>query len=115
MEFGDKIKALRESRGYMQKDVAGELGIAPNTLSGYERGLRKPDSNILKKIAHYYGVSVDDLLEADTTLKALEQDMPEGITALRRLKKMDSSTQKKILEIINTVIDVEEKSINTKK
>lgn len=62
MSIGEKLTKLRESRGLLQRDVAIELGIAPNTLSGYERDQRKPDSDTLVKLAKFYNVSVDELL-----------------------------------------------------
>lgn len=62
MSIGERLTKLRENKGYMQKEVADKLGIAPNTLSGYERDLRNPDSNTLIKLANYYNVSVDFLL-----------------------------------------------------
>jgi Predicted transcriptional regulators len=59
---GERLTKLREERGYMQRDVAEKLGIAPNTLSGYERDMRKPDSDTLIKLAKFYNESVDSLL-----------------------------------------------------
>ncbi len=68
MTTGERLTKLRESKGYMQKDVADKLGIAPNTLSGYERNLRNPDSEILLKLASFYNVTVDYLLGAEMEL-----------------------------------------------
>lgn len=62
MSIGEKLTKLREEKGYMQRDVAEKLEIAPNTLSGYERNLRNPDSETLVKLANFYNVSVDYLL-----------------------------------------------------
>lgn len=62
MSIGERLTKLREDKGYMQRDVAAKLGIAPNTLSGYERDLRNPDSAILVKLADFYSVTTDYLL-----------------------------------------------------
>ncbi len=62
MSIGEILTKLRIERGYMQRDVAEKLGIAPNTLSGYERDLRNPDSDTLVKLAKFYNVSTDNLL-----------------------------------------------------
>lgn len=64
MNIGERLTKLREEKGYMQRDVAEHLGIAPNTLSGYERNLRNPDSDTLVKLANYYNVSVDFIVGA---------------------------------------------------
>jgi transcriptional regulator with XRE-family HTH domain len=68
MTVGERLTKLREEKGYMQKDVADKLGIAPNTLSGYERDLRSPDSEVLLKLASFYNVTVDFLLGAEMEL-----------------------------------------------
>ena len=68
MTIGERLTKLREEKGFMQKDVAEKLGIAPNTLSGYERDLRNPDSETLLKLASFYNVTVDYLLGAEMEL-----------------------------------------------
>lgn len=62
MSIGERLMKLREEKGFLQRDVAEKIGIAPNTLSGYERNLRSPDPMTLSKLADFYGVSVDYLL-----------------------------------------------------
>lgn len=62
MSIGERLTVLREEKGYMQRDVAHKLEMAANTLSGYERNLRKPDSETLIKLAKFYNVSTDYLL-----------------------------------------------------
>lgn len=62
MSIGEVLTRLREEKGYMQKDVADKLGMAPNTLSGYERDLRSPDPKVLVKLAKFYGTSVNTIL-----------------------------------------------------
>ena len=53
-------KILRELRGIrIQKGVARELGISQNSLVNYEKGRRIPPDDVKKKIASYYGVSID--------------------------------------------------------
>lgn len=67
MSIGERLTKLREEKGYMQKEVAEKVGIAPNTLSGYERDVRTPDAETLVKLAKFYGVSVDYILGIETS------------------------------------------------
>ena len=60
---GVKLKELRESRGYLQKELAAELKIASSTIGMYEQGRREPDNVTLKNIANYFDVSTDYLLD----------------------------------------------------
>ena len=55
-------KRLRELRGIRTRTgVVRQLGISYSLLSFYERGDRFPSEENQKKLANYYGVSVDDL------------------------------------------------------
>lgn len=62
--FSQKIKELRGKRSL--EDVAKEIEITSQTLSRYERDERNPDLYLAKRIADYYGVSLDALLGEDS-------------------------------------------------
>ena len=57
-----RLKELREQRGISQTELANFLGVVRSTICQYEKGNRMPDSNILGKLADYFGVTVDYLL-----------------------------------------------------
>lgn len=58
-----KLKELRLAHSYKQVDVASVLGIVRQTYSHYEKGDRTPDSEMLYKIAAFYNISVNDLMQ----------------------------------------------------
>lgn len=60
--FGKRLKILREQRSMLQAELADILGLAPSTVSMYERGERDPDTNALIKIAKLFNVTTDFLL-----------------------------------------------------
>lgn len=62
MEFGDVLRALISERGITQKDLAAQLNIAPSTLGNYVRNQREPDYKTLVRLARYFEVSTDYLL-----------------------------------------------------
>lgn len=98
MSFGDRLKALREDKGYMQRDVARDLEIAPNTLSGYERGTRNPDSITLKKLSEYYNVSIDYLLGNELIP---DEGIPQNIKAVaRELMELPEENRKLAIDMI---------------
>ena len=63
MKFNDKLRALIEERNITQKRAAQELNIAPSTMGGYVQGTSEPDFETLKRIALYFNVSTDYLLD----------------------------------------------------
>ena len=56
------LKALRESKGLYQKDVAKAIGVDRTTYVRYERGDSEPSFEILDKLANFFNVSTDCLL-----------------------------------------------------
>ncbi|MCY7743686.1 helix-turn-helix transcriptional regulator [Bacillus licheniformis] len=60
--LGDRLRELRESKKLTQDKLADVLGISRGTYAHYEINKRKPDYDMLIKIADFYGVSTDYLL-----------------------------------------------------
>ncbi|MBQ7132201.1 MAG: helix-turn-helix transcriptional regulator [Oscillospiraceae bacterium] len=58
-----RLKEIRKSKGISQLKLAMDLNMSQNTISRYETGDREPGINELIKIADYFDVSVDYLLE----------------------------------------------------
>lgn len=67
--LGERIKQLREEKGYQQKDVAEKLGITKQALSNYENGTREPNLLTVIEIADLFDVSVEYLLGLTTERK----------------------------------------------
>ena len=61
--ISDKLKELRTERNITQKEIADFLECSPNVYSRYEIGTRNPSYEALIKIADFYNVSIDYLLE----------------------------------------------------
>ncbi len=58
-----RLKELRKTKGISQLKLAMDLNTSQNTISRYETGEREPGIVELIKIADYFNVSVDYLLE----------------------------------------------------
>jgi transcriptional regulator with XRE-family HTH domain len=56
-KFATRLKELREAAGWSQGDLGDMLGVARNTISGYENGKRRPDG---EKLA-----TLSEVLDAD--------------------------------------------------
>lgn len=68
MALYKNLKRARVRTGKSQLEVAASIGISNAALSNYETGYREPDLETLKHLAIYYGVSLDDLAEAECTI-----------------------------------------------
>lgn len=62
MQFKN-LRGIREDRDIKQREVAEILGVSQNTYSQYETGVIALTAEVLIKLADYYGVSIDYLLD----------------------------------------------------
>lgn len=58
-----RLRQLRRQKGLSQLRLAMELGMSQNTISRYESGEREADYQTLIRLADYFNVSIDYLLE----------------------------------------------------
>ena len=58
----ERIRALREDRDLLQKDMAALLHCSQVTYSRYELGLRDIPTDVLIALAKFYHTSTDYLL-----------------------------------------------------
>jgi transcriptional regulator with XRE-family HTH domain len=65
--LSDRLRLLRTQRGLTIGEASSRIGIDSHTLSRVERGIQKPHAPTLRKIAEFYGVAVEDLLEESST------------------------------------------------
>ena len=70
----ENILHLREKKHLLQKRLAIELHMAPNTISQYETGKRPIKEDTIRAYSEYFGIPIETLLTTD-----LSQD-PQGIT-----------------------------------
>ena len=60
--IGERLKALRKSKGITQRELAEVLNIRKATVSLYETNVNEPSDLIKIKIAKYFNTSVDYLI-----------------------------------------------------
>ena len=84
MEFGEKLKHARETKGITQQTLASQLFVTRQAVSRWECGARFPDLLTARKLSEYLEVSLDELLSPDETTKCIEENpIIESPTILR--------------------------------
>ena len=58
-----RLKELREDHDLTQRELGEVIGVPQRTYSYYESGQRMVPPDVLCKLADYYHVSVDYILE----------------------------------------------------
>lgn len=61
MRFSEKLRLLREEHNLSQIELAKKIGITERTIYNYETNDRVPKIDVVTKIAHIFGVTVDAL------------------------------------------------------
>ena len=64
---GQNIRSLRHRNGMSTKALANQLGISPQQISRYERGINKIDASIVFKIINIFGVPYEALFPEPET------------------------------------------------
>lgn len=98
MDFGEKLKTLRNSQKMTQQQLATRLGVAKSVVSYYESGDRFPSYDVLIKIAHTFHVTTDYLLDLERRRVIDVSDLSEEqiavvITVVDALKNKNSQEQ----------------------
>lgn len=73
-ELNDKLKKLRQERGYSQQQLADKLNISRQAISKWENGKAIPDIENLQLLCEIYDVSFDTMFgneKDDSNLESL--------------------------------------------
>lgn len=62
MNFGERLKLLREEKNYTQQDLADLLKVGRPTIAGYETKGKQPDYEKLVLLAEIFNVTIDYLV-----------------------------------------------------
>lgn len=92
--FKETLKTLRNERNISQGKLASIIGVDRSSVSKWESGDRTPELGVGRKIASYFGVSLDYLFGATddpnqelefrtTEVSARRLDLLEGIGGMR--------------------------------
>lgn len=63
MAIGKNIKRLRQSKGVTQEQLAEVMCLSGQAVSKWENETALPDITLLPKLADYFGVTIDELMD----------------------------------------------------
>ncbi len=107
--FSENLKKYRKNIGFSQSDLAERLGVKPNTISNYEKGVSQPDIDMLIKIIKILDTSADLLLGLnDTSVPILSDKKNLDSFECRECKLKDQLIlqQTKTIEALETIISI---------
>ena len=107
MDFGKKLRELRKEGNVGQKELAGYLNVSISTISNYENNVHSPDLDTLCKLADFFQVSIDYLMDRTKyrySLDYLNGKFNDGsdISALiNTIVRLESQSQQEIHNFVN--------------
>lgn len=75
--MGSKISVLRKEGGMTQAELAEKMNVTDKAVSKWERNLSCPEVNSLPRLAEIFGISVDELMTADTLGNTAAEDITD--------------------------------------
>jgi transcriptional regulator with XRE-family HTH domain len=100
--LGERLRRLRSDRGWSQAQLANKLGVHQKQVSGYERGVHVPQTELLIRIAETFSVSLDYLAFADRDdtdhAGIADRELLEKLQALDQLPDTDRAIVKSVLD-----------------
>lgn len=69
MNINDKIKLLRTTHQLSQESLAALLDVSRQSISKWEKGLTKPSSDNLARLAEIFSITVQDLMNDSILLE----------------------------------------------
>lgn len=112
--FGNNLIKLRKQKNITQMELAEILGVSYSTIAMYETNKRQPKMDIIVKIANYFEVPVNELIELETidndllnVLRNLERNALRGKLTFNERK----ITKKSLKLLLETIEDLRTKII----
>ncbi|MCL6587805.1 MAG: helix-turn-helix transcriptional regulator [Anoxybacillus sp.] len=102
-EVGEKLKKLREKKGYTMRYVGEKLGMDYSYISKIEKG-HLPSIKVLKEIAELYGATLSDLFgESQQVPDELKEIGVEWIFFAKEMKEKQLTPDevRRYIEVIN--------------
>ena len=99
-EIGKRIRKYREDRGLSQKELADKIGVSNSRISNWEKGINRPDADILADLCRALNVSPSELLDVRLSVDELNDQERKVIQAYR--------TKTELQHAVNILLGVEE-------
>lgn len=105
MAWFNALKSLRRDTGDTAIDAAKKLGLPYTTYVSYEQGKREPSISCLIKLANYFDVPLDTLLDRNDEVSGNEEEEPSfaemyGQMPAEKKRKIDK-TLKGLMEMFD--------------
>ena len=93
-----KIKALRESAGFTQEELAAKCNVSWRTISNLERGLVVPDLVMLAHMSEIFNTKIDDMISLETVDNRSKSRLEREQFLIEKIRFLDDKTLDFVLD-----------------
>ena len=102
-DFAERLREYRKKTCLTRSQLSEKIGVAESTLINYERGKRIPFGDACVRIAAVFGITVDELLGAET--QNVEMAKAMALEEMRLIKdKKGADRLRNALDVAQGVI-----------
>jgi len=113
MEFKDRLKQCRTSKGLSQNDLAKLVEVHVTNISRYERGENKPTTQVLSKLANALDTTTDYLMSGSSDELAQDSISDKELLSLfKRVNGLSADKKKTVKELLEAFVfkaDIQQK------
>lgn len=104
MEIGEKIRAIRESKGMTARQVvARSEGMGTPSYSRIETGASEPTIDSLRRIAAALGVKVGDLIDEEYQPEPLSTQDASLVAKVKMIESLDEEERKIVFSLVDAL------------
>jgi len=101
-----RLKQVRRGLGIRQEEISLFLGVKRQTYSAYERGVSIPDSITLKKLADYFGVSIETFFYTSEQDDSAQQQEQQLLMLARKVSLIPKEKRERLIRNFDENIDM---------
>lgn len=95
-----RLKELRQERGLNQQELASQIKTTQRNISNWENGNSEPDIEMILKMAKFFEVSVDYLLDYNEDLNKNENLAVLENSLFLAIKKLSPDKKRALLILL---------------
>ena len=100
-DFAQRLRELRKDNNISQKKLSSYLNFGYTAIANYESGRNQPSLDTVKKIAQFFGVTVDYLIGASDYPRS-EKDITEKEEELLMIfRRINDEERDALLKVVN--------------
>ena len=111
MSISSILYELRVERGVSQKELAEAIGVSQSTIAKIEVGRNEATASTIRKLAGYFNISTDYLLEFEDDLGVRVDDKErkpdtlsaEGRRPLEGYREINAAGKKLVMQTVETL------------